>query len=309
MRALVVVFAMVGACSAGPQASPQPVVAPPPAAGSAATVAVVADSAVTDAAVAVAPADASVLGDLPAFTLELPANRADIDVAEKLNTAGYAAHKKKDWPAAIAKYGEALKKDPGHMLARYNLASAYHSSGDDVRALAVLAQFEQSNCRACDAILLHSKTDSEWKGLAANAEYKAIVDSVAPAEKVDLVKVTAKISKAFRTKKLDEILPYVHPHAAIRHREWTYDEREPHPPFENMYVVAELQQFVDQLPKKYIDQGARPGVPCEKKGMTTCCQAGPGSDSSYQMGSVCFSMIGGVPFINEIQMDPGGNAL
>src|SRR5207253_3445607 len=94
------------------------------------------------------PADASVLGELPAFTLDLPANRADIEAAEKLNNEGYAFHVKKDWANAFAKYGDALKQDPGNLLARYNLASAYHSSGDDVKALALLAQFKQPSCRA-----------------------------------------------------------------------------------------------------------------------------------------------------------------
>lgn len=295
MRFAVLVLVISAACSKGSQTSAN--TGSGSAGGSAAPVVV----ATADATAA--PADASLLGDLPAFTLELPANRADIDAAEKLNNEGYAAHKKKDWATAIATYGEALKKDAGHMLARYNLASAYHSSGDDVRALLVLAQFKQPRCRACDAILLHSKTDSEWKGLAGNAEYNAIVGGVAPAEKADLVKLTAKVATALGMKKLDEILPYIHPHAAVRWREWTYDERETHPTFETFYGVAEFQTFVDGLPKKYFDNGARPA--CEKKGFTTCCPGETRGDTGYSMGSACFSMIGGIPFINEIQLDPG----
>lgn len=163
---------VVVACSK--KESPSPSATPTAAGSGSAAAAPVA----IDAAAAAAPIDASLLGDLPALVVG-DADKATIEASVKLNTAGYELHKKKQWTGAADKYREAVTADPGNLLARYNLASVYASSGEADKALAALAQFKVPDCRACAGILLHAATDSEWKALHADSRFKAIVGDVA----------------------------------------------------------------------------------------------------------------------------------
>jgi hypothetical protein len=71
------------------------------------------------------------------------------------------------------------------------------------------------------------------------------------------------------------------------------------------YGLEEFQAFADGVPKDYSDNGVLDEAPCEKKGTTQCCRGGARGDSGYTMSHACFSMIGGVPFISEIEFDPG----
>src|SRR6185503_5523640 len=73
------------------------------------------------AVVDAAPAAAPPLVDLPPLVIA-DADEDTIKNSVNLNNAGYAAHKKKDWPTAEAKYTEAVRADPGNLRARFNLA-------------------------------------------------------------------------------------------------------------------------------------------------------------------------------------------
>jgi hypothetical protein len=278
------VLLLMLACSRGDDpASPPPAAppAPPPA-----------KPAPVDAAVI----DAAARADLP------PLDLAEVDAKNMTqsidkNTAGYKQHAAKHYPEAAAAYTEAIKLDPGNLLARYNLASVYSSTNEDDKALALLAQLERSDCRACTGILVHAKTDGEWKHLAKDPRFTAIVDG-ATADKVDLKKVSQMVIDAVtKGGKLDGLRPYVHPRGPIKVAMLFYGPPEQAPPPDLLYGWTQFAAWAKPI-KRLTDAGE---LNCDG----TCCKAGPHGDSSFVVGRVCFGGVGGVLFVTEIGLDPG----
>ncbi|KAB2893233.1 MAG: tetratricopeptide repeat protein [Kofleriaceae bacterium] len=242
-----------------------------------------------------APADApSLLGDLPPLLLA-EVDEATIKSSVALNNAGYAAHKKKDWATAEAKYREAVKADPGNLRARYNLACVYSSSDQAERAFAVLEQFKRPDCRACDAVLVKAKEDREWAARTQDPRFLAIVDGLTPA-KTDMKQVTKLLITALRTGKTDGLEPYVHPRHPIAHSVLAYSPDQPPP--DRYYGWSGFLKLVGKGDRSIEDNGVRSCT-------DSCCHTGGRGDSSYVVDKVCFSGTGDVLFISEIELDPG----
>ncbi|MBT8496020.1 MAG: tetratricopeptide repeat protein, partial [Deltaproteobacteria bacterium] len=120
-------------------------------------------------------ADASVpegpdLSDFPPLTQQaFDAER--VPAAKKLNRAALKEHRAGRFDQAIAGYKEALRADPGHTLARYNLASAAVSAGKVDYGLAVLTQLAELGCAPCLSHLRHARGDQEWSQLWADPRF------------------------------------------------------------------------------------------------------------------------------------------
>jgi hypothetical protein len=132
------------------------------------------------------------------------------------NTAGYKLHAKGKLEQAKPEYIKALNIDPGNLLARYNLASILVRSGDKEQGIALLAQFKAiPNCSWCLGIIVHSRTDSEWKSVHDDAAYKAIADDVKVA-KPSLKWAAKDIISAFDNGRVGENLrALLHPRRVV----------------------------------------------------------------------------------------------
>jgi len=258
--------------------------------GSATTVAADAKPIAVDAAAVASP-----LGDLPALSLA-DVDKAAIEASFKLNNEGYQLHKQKKFDDAAAKYRDAVKSDPANLLARYNLASAWLSAGKTDQALAVLAQFEHEDCRACTGILVHAKSDAEWKSVWTDPRFKAATDA-AVADKVDRKKVMKLVIEAFKSGKTDGLEPYIHPRSPIKMTEFIYAPPDQQPKPELVYGWSAFKAYVAK-PMKLEDAGV---ARCDAR----CCYAGQRGDSSDVVEHVCFGGPGGVSFVTEIGIEYG----
>jgi hypothetical protein len=245
------------------------------------------------AVVDAAPVDA-LLAHLPALEVRDVA-RAAVEQSVALNTAGYAAHRKKDWPTAIARYTEAVLADPGNLVARYNLACVYVSSGEVDEGFELLAQFDRPDCRACAATLLHAKRDGEWKPVAADPRFTALVGDVTVAP-VKLKEVAQQVIAALRSGKPDGLEPYVHPRGPVKVSTLVYGPDQDPPVLHHGW-----SGFVELVGKGDKDLEDSRIVECDKR----CCRTGSRGDSSYVVDEICFTDRGGVPFLASIQLDPG----
>ena len=243
----------------------------------------------------VAAADASPLGDLPPLSLA-EADEETIKKSVDLNNVGYAAHKKKDWPAAEAGYIDAVKADPGNLRARFNLACVYSSSDQADKAFAVLSQFKVPDCRACDAVLLKAKTDHEWKARLTDPRFVALQDGIT-AETTDLKQATKALIKAARKGKVDGLEPYIHPRNPIKITSIAWGPQDNAAP---TYVYG-WPGFVAHIGKGNGDIDEL-DITCTK----TCCSShGQRGDSSDVVEKVCFEGGGDVVFVSSIEYDFG----
>ena len=85
--------------------------------------------------------------------------------ARALNVEGLRHYERRDYKAAIDAYKRALRADPGHLLARYNLSCAYNLAGEPDKALALLAEFRADGCEACLARLERASEDADWHSM------------------------------------------------------------------------------------------------------------------------------------------------
>lgn len=83
--------------------------------------------------------------------------------AAKLHAEGVAAQATQDLATAEQKYLEALRRDAGHVRARYDLASVYNLTNRSERGLALLAELEKASCEACSDLLGRAKYDDAWR--------------------------------------------------------------------------------------------------------------------------------------------------
>ena len=112
----------------------------------------------------VRPIDISSLerpADVPALSFKAVPPRAKTR-ARSLNGAGLKLYGRRDYRGAIAKYSEALRLDPGHILARYNLSCAYNLIGEPDTGLALLNEFRQKGCKQCRDRLVRAAEDADW---------------------------------------------------------------------------------------------------------------------------------------------------
>lgn len=96
--------------------------------------------------------------------------------AQVLNGAAIAMLKQKNFKGAIAALTQAVKTDPGHYLARYNLACAQSLVGDFKASQATLADFKaQTDCAACQVRLARAQQDADFAAQRKDAAFQAIV--------------------------------------------------------------------------------------------------------------------------------------
>ncbi len=99
--------------------------------------------------------------------------------ARAQNTAGFKAYKAGKLEEAARQYEAAVRSDPQHILARYNLACVWNKLGD-TRGLGVLTTFKRVGCRACLERLRRARVDSDFADKWDDPEFKAITAERAP---------------------------------------------------------------------------------------------------------------------------------
>ena len=85
--------------------------------------------------------------------------------ARALNAQGLRLYGRRQYRAAIGKYQAALREDPGHILARYNLSCAYNLVGEPELGLALLVEFKKADCAACRERLVRASEDADWHSM------------------------------------------------------------------------------------------------------------------------------------------------
>ncbi len=95
--------------------------------------------------------------------------------ARARNAEGLKLYSKKDYRGAIALYIEALKLDPGNLLARYNLSCAYNLNGEPEKGLALLNEFKTADCPICRQRLIRASEDADWHSMWAHPLFVEIV--------------------------------------------------------------------------------------------------------------------------------------
>ncbi len=68
-------------------------------------------------------------------------------------------------------FTQAIKADPNHILARYNLACASQLSGDSDKALVILRELKKEACPLCIKQLLFAPKDKDFKELWADTSF------------------------------------------------------------------------------------------------------------------------------------------
>jgi hypothetical protein len=96
-------------------------------------------------------------------------------LARRLNVKGLRAYERRDYPTAIRSYKQALRADPGHLLARYNLSCVYNLAGEPDKGLALLAEFRADGCPDCLARLARAAEDADWHSMWEHPLFVEIV--------------------------------------------------------------------------------------------------------------------------------------
>ncbi len=101
--------------------------------------------------------------------------------SEALNVEGLALKKQGNYGEAKKKFAEALAIYPGHLLARYNLASSYVLAGEGKKGLSLLHQiFTAKNCQACTELVVRVTSDSDWKELYSSSLFYNVIGAWLP---------------------------------------------------------------------------------------------------------------------------------
>lgn len=112
--------------------------------------------------------------DLPPLSTAIAPESAR-KTADAKNAEALTAQRAGDFPKAIALYAEALAADPNHILARYNLATAYSLAGNRDAATKLLGDFAAAkDCAVCQGRLVRAQEDEDFKSLWEDAEFKKL---------------------------------------------------------------------------------------------------------------------------------------
>jgi tetratricopeptide (TPR) repeat protein len=160
------------------------------------------------------PADAAAAADARLPPLDL-APVADDKMAEArgLNQKGLDAQRAGDFAGAIGHYEAALAADPGHVIARYNLATAHARANDRDSALAILAELGgAADCPVCAGRLARAAVDADFAALRGDAELAELTSAAAVPE-LSLEQVAAAVLAAMRSTTPDKPgdIPHLHP--------------------------------------------------------------------------------------------------
>lgn len=140
--------------------------------------------------------------------------------ARDTHRAAHAAHKAGNHDQAIAGYIEVLSHDPGHLFARYNLASALASAGQPKNALQVLSGFDIADCRFCRGRLIRARSDEEWRALWGDPRFVASTAEVA-LEPTPVRTIVAGFMAALDSGDMGTVARFVHPNQPLQITETT----------------------------------------------------------------------------------------
>lgn len=99
----------------------------------------------------------------------------DAKAARGLNKRGLAAHKRGQYAKAVTRFTQALKRNPRHVLARYNLACALARDGKTTEALTQLEQLAgATKCRWCGFKIQGAAKDPDLHALLNEPRFKAL---------------------------------------------------------------------------------------------------------------------------------------
>jgi hypothetical protein len=132
--------------------------------------------------------------DIPPLDLK-PVAKKKMARARELNAEGLKLHRAKDYAGAQAKFNAALAEDPGHILARYNLACALHLAGERERAFAILEEFKKNGCPACLGRLVRARKDEDFEASWEDAAFLALTE--AELEAGSITEKAAAFARAF----------------------------------------------------------------------------------------------------------------
>jgi hypothetical protein len=116
------------------------------------------------------------LGSLPPISFDGPTVDEQRRSRELSRTALHLLEVGK--PAAAAEtLADSVNLDPGHVLARYNLAGALEGARQHEMALAVLTQLDDASCPHCLGQLVVADSDETWEGLRRDDRFQDLVRS------------------------------------------------------------------------------------------------------------------------------------
>jgi hypothetical protein len=98
--------------------------------------------------------------------------------ARSLNEKGMRLHKQKKYKEASKVWTEALKADPGYIVARYNLACATALLGEKDKTLRLLRQLREDGCILCLKQLLYASKDPDFIGLYHVPDFEELIDGI-----------------------------------------------------------------------------------------------------------------------------------
>ncbi len=134
--------------------------------------------------------------------------------ARNSHRAARKLHQFKKYAEAIAAYKGTLEKNPGHIFARYNLASALVSAGQPKNAVRTLAALKLTDCSFCLGRLVRARKDDEWKSLWADADFVALTED-ASVEQAPIAKITESFIAALNTGEMATVEKFVHPSRSL----------------------------------------------------------------------------------------------
>lgn len=144
-----------------------------------------------------------------------PVSRERVKEARALHGRALKAHRAKDYGEAETLYRQALTTDPGHVLARYNLACVFNMSGQHAAGLAVLRQFRDNGCPLCLSRLSRATVDSEWKSQWNKPEFDALTKDVV-VKPTDVEAATKQVIAACESGDASTIEHLLHPRDTVR---------------------------------------------------------------------------------------------
>lgn len=95
--------------------------------------------------------------------------------ASKLNSEGLRAYKKRAYPAAIAKFEQALKIDPFYVKAKFNLACNQSLVGDKQGALQTLLELQSWDSGEAQAAFQNARKDKDFEPLYNDRQFRQLL--------------------------------------------------------------------------------------------------------------------------------------
>lgn len=144
-----------------------------------------------------------------------PVSRRAHRAARDAHRAANARHRSGQYKEAIAGYIGALAHNPGHLFARYNLASALASAGQRANALRILSAFDIADCSFCRSRLIRARADEEWQPLWQDPRFVALTADVT-LDAAPVRTIVEGFMKALDSGDMATIARFVHPNQPIQ---------------------------------------------------------------------------------------------